>query len=75
MLGLPLVHLQLYTENILKNVSKIFLNFILLFLHLFIGVYIIWATSPALPLLPEKTCSILFFSNFVVDKTKEIIKK
>jgi hypothetical protein len=53
----------------------------LLFIHLLICAYIVWAISSpcTLPLLPTPLASrqnlSALFSNFVEEKTKEIIRK
>jgi hypothetical protein len=47
--------------------------FILLLLHVLTCVYIIWPTS--LPPAPGRTCSALWFSDFVEEKTYKIKRK
>jgi hypothetical protein len=72
------IHIQIHevAQDFEIKVTQIF--FVVIFIHLFICVYIVWAISPLLlpasllflptPSLPGRTCSALF-SNFVGEKT------
>jgi hypothetical protein len=66
-----------HDQCLIPSFKKVYI-FILSFLHLLTCVYIVWATSlPPFPypLLPGRTCSTLLFSNFVEEKTSEIVRK